>query len=164
MKKEKPKIELYMYSLNQEFPVKVGHFTFLKRHSETYQEESGKVVGVEQVASQVYGRKQEVTTDWPAQWIHNKWIENYTKTVGIFAEDVDPLKSVLMRSEDFGGILFDVMSDRIYKVNVSGYELFQEILNAHQKNELSKFRSREFEQEDVECFIEALKVAGLWPR
>lgn len=161
-KKERPEIELYMYSLNQEFPVSKGHATFLKRCSDTYQDVTGKLVGVEQVAAHIYRMK---VNDWSAQWVHNQWIENHYKYPGAgLIRDADPLSRVVVRSEDFGGIVFDPVSDRIYKLNLPGYKLFQEILQAHREKKLAEFRSKEFEQEDIEHFIYFLKGAGLWPR
>ena len=52
---ESPHIELYMYSLNQEFPAGKGHVTFLKKRSELLvDEKTGKFFTVQEVESQVY--------------------------------------------------------------------------------------------------------------
>ena len=52
---ESPHIELYMYSLNQEFPAGKGHVTFLKKRSElVVDEKTGKLFTVQEVESQVY--------------------------------------------------------------------------------------------------------------
>ena len=160
--RERPEIELYMYSLNQEFPVEKGHATFLKRRSETMEDVTGKLVAIEEVASQTYRTVREVN-DWSVQWIHNKWIENYTKTAGMIAERINPIEHLLMREEEFGGILFDPVNDRVYKVNTPGYKLMQEIIESYKKGKLKKFRSRHFAREDIEHFIYFLKGAGLWP-
>jgi hypothetical protein len=163
-KEERPEIELYMYSLNQEFAVGKGHRTFLKRHSDVYQDASGKLVGVEQVAAQVYLMK-EAVADWIAQWVHNQWVQNYVFYPGGagFGRPELPMSSLIVRSESFGGIAFDPKSDRVYKVNVPGYRLLQEILQAHREGKLAEFRSKEFESQDVERFVSFLKGAGLWP-
>jgi hypothetical protein len=161
MEKEKPEIELYMYSLNQEFPVDKGHSTFLKRNTETYKDVTGKLVGVEHVASQTYNLKGD--SNWSAQWISNEWIENHTKLAGEGLQyQGDPLDNITMRQEDFGGILFDRINDRVYKVNVPGYKLFQKILETHKKRKLGEFRSKDFEPKDIEYFVGFLKGAGLW--
>lgn len=163
MKEERPEIELYMYSLNQEFPVSEGHKTFLKQNSETYVDVSGKLVGVEHVASQTYNLRKVLPADWSVQWISNTWIQDYTYYPGTgLQEEGDPLKNIIMRKEDFGGILFDPINDRVYKVNVPGYRLFQEILESHKKNKLAEFRSKEFKPEEIEHFIGFLKGARLW--
>lgn len=41
---KRPEIELYLYSMNQEFPVGKGHNTFLKRHSEVMEDVNGKLI------------------------------------------------------------------------------------------------------------------------
>ena len=52
---ESPHIELYMYSLNQEFPAGKGHVTFLKKRSELMvDEKTGKFFTLQEVESQVY--------------------------------------------------------------------------------------------------------------
>lgn len=161
MNKNRPEIELYMYSLNQEFPVSKGHKTFLKRNSETYVDVNGKLVGVQQVASQAYNLR--IANDWSVQWISNTWIQDYTYFPGTgLQKEGDPMEKIIARKEDFGGILFDPINDRVYKVNVPGYRLFQEIVAAHKKNKLADFRSKEFKHEEIEHFTGFLKGAGLW--
>lgn len=165
MKKERPEIELYMYSMNQEFPVEKGHATFLKRHAEVMQDVTGKLISKQEVGSHTYKIK-TAANDWSVQWIHNKWIQDYTKSPswssGIrFGEDV--LKHLVMRKEDFGGIVLDPSNDRVYKVNTPGYELLEEIIEASSKKGLKKFSSRKFRDEEIEPFIYFLKGGGLWP-
>jgi len=54
---EPPHIELFMYSLNQEFPVGKGHATFLKKRSELrVDEKTGELFTLQEVESQVYSR------------------------------------------------------------------------------------------------------------
>jgi hypothetical protein len=54
---EPPHIELFMYSLNQEFPVAKGHATFLKKRSELrVDEKTGELFTLQEVESQVYSR------------------------------------------------------------------------------------------------------------
>jgi hypothetical protein len=55
---ESPHIELFMYSLNQEFPVGKGHVTFLKKRSELrVDEKTGKLFTLQEVESQVYSTR-----------------------------------------------------------------------------------------------------------
>jgi len=160
-KKQKPEIELYLYSLNQEFPVQKGHSTFLKSSSDVYADRSGKFTGVKQVASQVF---RTAADDWSVQWISNEWIQNYTYYPGAgLLREGDPLANAIARQEDFGGIVFDRISDRIYKANTPGFELFQDLQKAHAQGKLEEFRSRKFGQEEVGAFVAILKGAGLWP-
>jgi hypothetical protein len=157
---DKPEIELYMYSMNQEFPVTKGHATFLKRHEETFVEPGGRVAGIRQLARQGYRLRAD---DWSVQWISNEWIENYTYYPGAgLVEHGDPIQTVMARQEDFGGILFDRINDRVYKVNPAGYRLFQEIVEWNKEKPLAGFRSRSFKEEDVTRFVSFLKGAGLW--
>jgi hypothetical protein len=137
---EKPEIKLYMYSSVQEFPVGKGHSTFLNRISDS------------DVIAPIRGGG----VDWNGKW--GEW-RNWFDVCGPFGPVLD---KVVIRSEDFGGIIYDTINDRIYKVNVPGYKLFQEILEAHKKKELAEFHSKQFEHKDVELFISFLKGAGLW--
>jgi hypothetical protein len=54
---EPPQIELFMYSLNQEFPVGKGHAAFLKKRSELrVDEKTGELFTLQEVESQVYSK------------------------------------------------------------------------------------------------------------
>jgi len=158
----KPTIELYLYSLNQEFPVSKGHRSFLKSNSEVYADKAGKITGVRQLASQVFRVQDD--DGWIAQWISNEWVQNYTYYPGgALVEEGDPLLSTIARQEDFGGIIFDRLSDRIYKVNQAGFDLFQAIKKARADGKLDSFKTKKYAPEDVSNFIAFLKGAGLWP-
>jgi hypothetical protein len=160
-RREKPEIELYMYSLNQEFPARKGHATFLKRYGETFQDSKGDLVRTEQMVEQVYRMRQR---EWPAQWVHNQWGENWLKAIGsALPLNLDPFDRLLVREEEFGGIIFDPATDRIYRVNKAGYHLFSEMRKAHEAKALAGFRSEEFAPVDVEPFVSFLKGAGVWP-
>jgi len=160
---DKPVIELYMYSLNQEFPVEKGHSNFLKNNTDRYVDTHGKIVDVKQIASQVL--KRLGASDWSVQWISNEWIQNYTYYPGgALVEEGDPLIQIMEREEEFGAILFDRVNDRVYKVNKPGLSLFKEIVAAHKNKRLKEFRSGEFKKEDVESFVCFLKGAAIWPK
>ena len=159
---KKPTIELYMYSLNQEFPVGKGHTNFLKNNTDRYVDANGNITDVKQIANQVLNRVE--ANDWSAQWISNEWIQNYTYYPGgALVEKGDPLLQIAIREEDFGAILFDRVNDRIYKVNEPGLRLFKEIISAHKKNKLKGYSSSECSQEDLENFVSFLKGAAIWP-
>jgi len=159
--KERPEIELYMYSMNQEFPVSRGHGTFLKRHEETFMErETSRISGIRQLALQQYRLQAD---DWSVQWLSNEWIQNYTYYPGAgLVERGDPVQTIMARQEDFGGILFDRLNDRVYRVNPAGYRLFQEIVEWSKENPLGGFRSSQFDEQDVARFVAFLKGAGVW--
>ncbi len=160
-KNERPEIELYMYSLNQEFAVGKGHKTFLKDIKDVYHDAKGKSIVVKQTSLQNLNLRR--ADDWSVQWISNEWIKNYTYYPGAgLVSEGDPLLSIMARKEDFGGILFDRLNDRIYKVNVPGYELFEEVVAFHKKKSLAQFKSKKFKEEDIAQFISFLKGAGLW--
>lgn len=159
---EKPAIELYLYSLNQEFPVQKGHRTFLKRRSEPVVDMKGQLSVIEEVSANTFKVK---TNDWSVQWLHNQWIENYTKIAGLEYPEkaVNPLTRLLIRQEDFGGIVFDPVNDRVYKVNGAGYKLLKEIMAFSEKGKIEDFKSKMFASDDVKDFIAFLKGAGLHP-
>ncbi|MFF0827891.1 hypothetical protein ACFYU8_13525 [Brevibacillus sp. NPDC003359] len=161
-KVEPPRIELYMYSLNQEFPVGKGHASFLKRHSEVKADVTGDLMGIETVESEVFRLP---VMDWSVQWISNQWITNYTKLAGMgLREDVDPMYTAIVRKEDFGAILFEPRSDRVFKLNKSGLALYYELRIAYQRGnrDFENFTSELFSEHDVACFVAFLKGAGLW--
>ena len=162
---ESPTIELYMYSLHQEFPEGVSHASFLKRQVETrdilaatgepFRNQRVLDVGIKDKAG-----------DWPAQWLHAKWVTDHTKAMtGMFERpDVSPIQLALTRSESFGGIVYDPFSDKVYKVNESGLRLFRELQGASKIGSVAKFKSSEFAEEDVKMFSAFLKGADLWER
>lgn len=64
---EPPHIELFMYSLNQEFPVDRGHTTFLKKRSEVRVDPgSRRICAFREVESQVFSRKRIADKDLPS--------------------------------------------------------------------------------------------------
>lgn len=168
MADERPMIELYMYSLNQEFPQNKGHSHFLKRHSEVKPGMDRELVGIEVAESQIFGGKTpKLPADWSVQWLENQWIENHTKAVGMGEDDYrDPMQDAILRHEDFGGILFEPATDRVFKLNKAGIALFEE-MRAYLKpkgREIQSFASKSFDAEDVRHFAAYVEGAGLWIR
>lgn len=161
----KPIIELYMYSLHQEFPEGVSHDSFIRENIETRDlltATGGKLRNQRIMEDSI--RKAD---DWPAQWLHAKWVTDHTKAItGIFERgDASPMQMSLTREEEFGGIIYDPFSDKVYKVNKSGLNLFRE-LQAYEKkgSNIDSFRSESFNNEDIKEFIAFLKGAGLWTK
>lgn len=164
---EDPTIELYMYSLNQEFPAGKGHQTYLKRYSELKADISGRLQLHEAVESQVFrtGREApdlaQVPADWSVQWLSNQWIRNDMQ-VPSFEDILDPLKDAVVREEDFGGIIFEPRSDRVYRVNRSGLRLFNAIReNQRAGADVADLRIDDFASETIRSFIGAMRAAGL---
>jgi hypothetical protein len=63
---ESPHIELFMYSLNQEFPADKGHTTFLKRRSEVHVDvQNNRLCTLREVESQVFSRHRIADADLP---------------------------------------------------------------------------------------------------
>lgn len=165
---QEPKIELYMYSLNQEFPVGKGHQSFLKRFSELQKDLSGKLVEHAAVETQVFQTdriKGKLSGDWSAQWISNEWITNHTKAAGVgIREEVDPMRNAVLREEDFGAILFEPLSDRVFRLNQAGVKLYKSIRESYEANRGS-FKVKAlggFSAEQVQKFTEFLRLSGLW--
>jgi len=164
-KQQKPTIELYLYSMNQEFPVGKGHVTFLERHSEVRKDIAGKLISREAVASNTFKEKVSgMANDWSAQWIHNQWVQDYTKAPS-FSSRVKPgedvMAKLIMRKEEFGGLVLDPVNDRVYKVNAPGYKLLEEMKKTPAA-QLKTFKSAQFAEGEMESFVSFLKGAGLW--
>ena len=165
MPRELPKIELYMYSLNQEFPTGEGHAKYLKRHAEMKPDASGRLVSLEAAESQVFGTVSQHATDWSVQWISNEWVTNHTKAAGVgIREDIDPMLNAVLREEDFGAILFEPLSDRVFRLNRAGRALFEEMRDHYKANKRSfaRFKSAKFKKEESDAFLAFMKGAGLW--
>lgn len=168
---EKPTIELYMYSLNQEFPEDKGHSHFLKRHSEVAKDVARGLINIESVESQTYGDNTSklavVPPDWSAQWLENQWIENHTKAITGTDKLRDPIHDAILRREDFGGILFEPVTDRVFKLNHAGVRLYEEIrefLMSKGRRDIRAFTSNAYDAEDVREFAAYIEGAGLWIR
>lgn len=161
-----PTIELYMHSLNQEFPKEKGHQHFLRRNSATREAVRGNdLERIEQVESEVF--QMENGGDWSVQWISNEWIENHTKAAGVgLIEEADPMERAILREEDFGGILFEPTSDRVFRLNREGFELFSSLRERYRRGErdLEKLEIAGFASEDVRAFVAYLEGASLWVR
>ena len=69
-----------------------------------------------------------------------------------------------VRQEDFGGILYNPVADTVYRVNDSGFQLFQELRAAYRegKRDLRRFRSPDFADADVRRFVEYLVEQSIW--
>jgi hypothetical protein len=161
---QRPAIELFMYSLNQEFPVGKGHGHFLRRMATTKPDAAGRLQRLEQVESEVFRLP---AGDWAAQWLSNEWIENHTQAAGIgLQEEIDPMERAILREEDFGGLLFDPQSDRVFRLNHAGYRLFEEMRGAYQQGsrDLHAHVSEQFDAADVKHFAAYLEGAGIWLR
>lgn len=163
-----PEFELYMYSLNQEFPVGGGHETYLaRRHKgELY---GGTEVEIMQLESTTIRDGISLSTDrqWSVQWLSNQWLENHTKAIGIGTRpDYDPIVTSIMRDEEFGAVVFDPRSDRVYRLNDSGTLLFESIKKSYDKNngsiDLDKLEKDGFDREVVEKFFSKMRDAGFW--
>ena len=160
---QKPTIELYMYSLHQEFPEGVSHDSFVKQNVEARDilSAAGDKLRVNRLSEDLVKK----ASDWPAQWLHAKWVTDHTKAItGIFEQaTVSPLEMALTREEDFGGVIYDPFSDKVYKVNESGLALFREMQTLQKKGAgVEAFKSEAFKGEDVKEFTAFLKGAGLW--
>jgi hypothetical protein len=76
----------------------------------------------------------------------------------------DPLVNIKIREEDFGGILYNPITDMVYKVNRSGFRLFTEIQEAYRNclRDLRAFKSTDFRAEDVARFVDYLRDQSIW--
>jgi hypothetical protein len=169
-KRTEPSIELYMYSLNQEFPVGKGHHSYLKRAAELQKDLAGDLVEHAAVESQIYATSKRVAlgavpADWSAQWVSNEWITNHTAAAGIYRAESEAIQTAVLREEDFGAIVFDPRSDRVYKLNQEGSALFKEIRALTSRGGAFSVRAIEpFSKEQVGQFAATLQTVGLLSR
>ena len=170
--REAPHIELYMYWLNQEFPVGKGHETYLKRFSELQEDLSGSLVEKNQLEEQVFQTNAgeeavAVPADWSVKWLSNRWIRNHTKAAGVGRRpELDPLRTAILRREDFGAIVFEPRSDRVYKLNKPGADMFERLQSMHREGDgtikITEKSLGDFTPEEFDDFVEQLKAAGIW--
>ena len=156
---ERPTIELYLHALNQEFPAGKGHASFVKRRAELLPGLDGRLREVGHVEAQVF----RIASDWPAQWVENSWVQNWEK-LGAGRPEVegDPMARMHFREEEFGGVVFDPVADKVYKLNRPGYQLFLEMKEAKLAKGAAPFRSTRFQEDDVRMFTAFLTGAGSW--
>lgn len=164
-KQVKPTIELYMFSLHQEFPEGVSHASFVDRKQERISSPEGVEYARDKLSDRLVGPQVGRGDDWPAAWLHAKWLTDHTKAITARFErpDVSPISLAMTREEDFGGIIYDPFSDRVYKANPSGLALFRSLQKtAKAGKSLGEFLDNRFKQSDLAEFAAFLKGAGLW--
>lgn len=157
MKKTNPTIELYMYGLQQEFELGKDVSAFMDKKS--VQKGSDSFTETEEKSVETAIHK-DYSMPW-AQWVnkHTKWHSKSMKTQNLKMQN--SLLNFLYREEDFGGIVFDPDTDKVYKVNSEGLELIKEMMNHLKNNEdLASFQTNNFKAVSVEKFISFLKGAG----
>lgn len=160
---EKPKIELYMYSLNQEFPASKGHQAYLKRSSELQRDITGELVLNASVETQVFSTEIPDVASPFEGWQSRQWVENHTKSVGLGTQQAsNPLDGAVIREEDFGAILFEPQSDRVYKLNGPGARLVRAFRVSGHTGPGRPEKIEGFPEKIVDEFIDSLKAAGLW--
>lgn len=166
---EEPLIELYMYSLSQEFPHEKGHATFLKRMNEVKAGGRGGLTEIATVETQVYSANPPESwgaRDWGMDWRQNSWVTNHDKIGGMgILEASDPMLRARVREEDFGGLVFEPTSDRVFRLNRPGYRLFGQLREFYHagNRDLTSFAAAAG-SEPVRRFIAYLEGAGLWVR
>lgn len=76
----------------------------------------------------------------------------------------DPFENIKIREEDFGGILYNAQSDTVYRVNHSGFRLFNDLRAEYRegKQDLRTFESPDFRPEDVKRFVDYLHEQAIW--
>lgn len=165
--KSRPEIELYMFSLNQEFPGGKGHHTFLSRFKKPIIDLDGKLKVLNQTGIEIYKSTDEAgTKDWPGQWLHNQWIENTYPISKVDANTHEPLDRLHLREEDFGGIIFDPVNDKIYKVNHEGFALMSKIVHRYREKKLKGLHGHVEEllqDENMRSFVSYLQKVGILP-
>jgi len=171
---DKPTIELYMFSLHQEFPEEVSHDTFLtrKRTKREDVDDSGERRLIHRARDELRrvrplsdDEEEEPEPPWPAKWLHAKWITDHVKAIkGRTGDPVDrPICMALTREEEFGGVVYDPYSDQVYKVNESGLALFRRLQAAAKRDQpLSEIKDDEISDQDLAEFTAFLRGAGLW--
>jgi hypothetical protein len=136
----KPKIDLFMYSINQEFPVGKHHRTFLKNNTE------------------IMNWSADHHNDW------NTWMGNEAHDDEKDEKNCErhPLTRLILREEEFGGIIYDPYEDRVYKVNPPGFRLIKSLVQAAGNETLHHIQVENSKAEDNREFFDFLRRANLW--
>ena len=169
MANEKPQIELYMYSLNQEFPVGTHHGKFQTQAKDQLTTSDGRKLEIDtKITKSIKTLKDRPL---PTGGPDGGWTSDYViwaAKLELYRQGEENIRTIeaslnrlIIREEEFGGILFDPVTDRVYKVNKAGYKLVQEMLKAGKKPTRT-FTSKNFDTESVAEFTTFLKGAGLW--
>jgi len=168
MDSKSPCIELYLYSMNQEFPVGKEHITVLDRESKNLPNEKGEIANLEKATSKTY-IKPSLSDNAPASWnmkvIHEKWVRNWEKFIpnGRVIDGLDhPLRRLILREEDFGGIVLDPDTDRVFRVNMPGLEVLKSLQTELKNQQRIDVSGAMYEKASKVGFFEFLAGAGLW--
>lgn len=175
---EDPQIELYMTSLQQEFPANAEVVSY-QNWSQSHENEKREVRLPKDSDTWEDNWFENWQSNWRRQW-DAQWIHNWEKIIppgggdNTFSgpplslgqeENVirgQSLAQIRMRKESFGGIAFDPSMNRVYKVNSSGLKLLNEMIE-FSKSEYSsttEFHSRSFPDGKIKNFLEFLREAG----
>lgn len=169
---KKPEIELYLYSLNQEFPVNADSSSSTNRKYHRFFDDAGVEVETEQLSTSLQTDPNEVSDKppkpprWSIKWIKN-WskttpYKNKTKSASSLKTKRHPLTTLKIRDEEFGGIAFDPIYDRVYKVNRDGYYLLEKLIADVEVNEFDQNNYSEIDLVYLNKFISFLDEHKLW--
>jgi hypothetical protein len=156
----KPTIELFMNCLQQEFKAGENASSFIDETRRLIKKPEGEFLVVDTLNTGSSTEKDDDTPRWFAQWNekHTQW---HSKARRIENGLGHPISLLKVREESFGGIAYDPLFNKIYKVNKSGYILLSELINYYKKHDdLTRFASDHFNEEDIQSFFEFLKGAG----
>ena len=166
---KKPEIELYLYSLTQEFPVGKDHEMLAKRNYNRFIDDAGTEVETERISTSEYvgpALNADTQPKWDVQWKKNwskttPW-DKKTKVRGLATGDKHPLTHLKIREEEFGGIAFDPIYDRVYKVNKDGYYLLDKLISDVDTHEYDSKNYNEVDPLYLRKFISFLDEHKLW--
>ncbi len=175
---EIPQIELYMNSLQQEFPANAEVVSY-QNWSQSHENEKREVRLSKDSVTWEDNWYENWQSNWKRQW-DAQWIRNWEKITPVpggnnsFSgpplsldqqENIisgQSLAQIRAREESFGGIAFDPSMNRVYKVNASGFKLLNELIDFSkgESSSTTKFQSRYFKDDEIEQFLAFLKEAG----
>lgn len=133
-----PKIELYMFSLYQEFPFGTGHETYLDNE-------------IDHLAW---------SGDWSNNWV--QWHTNEQLDLHREADGEPPLAALRLRGEEFGGLAFDTSHDKVFRLNHAGFRLLSEWVEQARAGRLDHEALETSHRAGIAEFITFLRRAGLW--
>jgi len=162
MQENFPEIELYMWSLNQEYPDGLGMKKPLKLKVEAFTNDQGQITEYRKILTAEDGGTPDGGTPWSGKV---SWAIKFDDSPKNRADPVEsfPLLEVLIREEDFGALIFDPRRDRVFRTNRAGLEFLNSVISEYKKSKsLSRFEFSIGTDDKSHSFLSFLKGAGLW--
>jgi hypothetical protein len=149
-----------MWSFYQEFPESPNESPSSSSYQiEAFSNDAGEITEYRKVFKKNIDRP-SAAGDWDGK-VH--WAIDFGDQLKPGKDTERTFARLVVRKEDFGAIILDPETDRVFKVNKPGLELINQLQDAIKTtgSHANLMAHGKFNQEAVSHFLELLKVSGL---